>query len=125
MTLSSDPLASPLRIYCVEYNPLIVFHLEQLIEDAGHIFVGSAESFSQLKIDVEIAAIDGALVDIDLADGATGPDVAGWLKALGIPSLFVTGQDDVAARYSDMVRGVIVKPIAAANFAAKLALLGE
>ncbi|MBZ9647092.1 response regulator [Sphingobium sp. 3R8] len=123
MTLTRNPAAPPLRLYCVEDNPLIVFHLEQLIEDAGHVFVGSADSFSQLKMDAEVAAIDGVLVDIDLADGRTGPDVAAWLKALGIPSLFVTGQDDVAARYSDIVRGVINKPVATAGFAEKLALL--
>jgi DNA-binding response OmpR family regulator len=123
MMPKNSSIAPPLRLYCVEDNPLIVFHLEQLIEDAGHLFVGSAESFSQLKADVTITDIDGALVDIDLADGATGPDAAAWLKARGVPSLFVTGQEGIAAHYPDLTRGLIVKPISAAEFAEKVALL--
>jgi CheY-like chemotaxis protein len=124
MTPTDSHVGPPLRLYCVEDNPLIVFHLEHLIEDAGHIFVGSADSFSQLKIDFEHVDINGALVDIDLADGATGPEAAGWLKERGIPSLFVTGQEGIAASYLDLTRGIIVKPIAAAEFAGKLVLLG-
>lgn len=123
MTLPHNCIEPPLRLYCIEDNPLIVFHLEQLIEDAGHVFVGSADSFSELKADFEAAEIDGALVDIDLADGSTGPEAAAWLKARGIPSLFVTGQEDIAERYSGLTRGVIVKPIASAEFHDKLTLL--
>jgi DNA-binding response OmpR family regulator len=123
MTSFETPISHPLRLYCVEDNPLIVFHLEQLIEDAGHLFVGSADSFSDLKAHLEVGTIDGALVDIDLADGATGPDVAAWLKERGVPSLFVTGQEHIAASYPDLVRGVIAKPIAIADFAHKVALL--
>lgn len=102
---------------------MIVFHLEHLIEVSGHIFVGSADGFSQLKAELETADIDGALVDIDLADGTTGPAVAAWLKARGVPSLFVTGQESIAACYPGLTRGIIAKPIAAADFADKLALL--
>jgi hypothetical protein len=40
---------APLRIFCLEDNPLIVFHLEQLIEDLGHVFAGSLESFAALQ----------------------------------------------------------------------------
>lgn len=123
MTLPHDPATPPLRLYCVEDNALIVFHLQQLIEDAGHLFVGSADSFAELKADPEIAGIDGALVDIDLADGTTGPEAVAWLKARGVPSLFVTGQEDIAERYSGLTRGVIVKPIATADFTGKLMLL--
>jgi DNA-binding response OmpR family regulator len=123
MTSRNSPIAPPLRLFCVEDNPLIVFHLEHLIDAAGHIFVGSADSFSQLKADIEIADIDGALVDIDLADGATGPAAVAWLMARGVPSLFVTGQDDIADRNPGLTRGIVVKPIAAADFVQKVALL--
>jgi DNA-binding response OmpR family regulator len=125
MTPPKTPVAPPLRLYCVEDNPLIVFHIEQLIEDAGHLFVGSADSFSGLKADIEIADVDGALVDIDLTDGATGTEVAAWLKARGIPSLFVTGQEGIATCHLGLVRGVIIKPIAIADFANKIALLRD
>lgn len=116
-----DPSA-PLRIFCVEDNPLIVFHIEHLIEDAGHVFLGSAGSLAELKADLLSVEIDGALVDIDLADGRTGPEVAAWLKERGIPSIFVTGQEDVAAQYAHDVVGTVVKPISAEDLATKIEL---
>ena len=113
----------PLRIYCVEDNPLIVFHLEDLIEKAGHIMIGFAESLSQMKADHVIGDIDGALIDIDLADGRTGPEAAAWLKERQIRSIFVTGQRDVADLYIERVVGVILKPIVAQDFIEKVQLL--
>jgi hypothetical protein len=52
MTPPKTPVVPPLRLYCVEDNPLIAFHIEQLIEDAGHLLVGSTGSFSGLKADI-------------------------------------------------------------------------
>jgi DNA-binding response OmpR family regulator len=123
MTSDDTETRTPLRIYCIEDNPLIVFHLEHLIEEAGHVFVGFADSFSQLKADPAIAGIDGALVDIDLADGRTGPDAAAWLKGQGIASIFVTGQQDVATLYADRVLGVVAKPISSDELVGKINLL--
>ncbi|MBV2149150.1 response regulator [Sphingobium sp. AS12] len=120
MTSDTIGVRKPLRIYCIEDNPLIVFHIEHLIEDAGHVLAGFADSFSQLKADPAATHIDGALVDIDLADGRTGPDAAAWLKERGIPSIFVTGQQDVANLYADRVIAVIIKPIVAEDFAGKI-----
>ena len=116
MTLDTEDTGKPLRIYCIEDNPLIVFHLEHLIEKAGHIMVGFAESLSQMKADPVVGDIDGALIDIDLADGRTGPDAAAWLKERRIPSIFVTGQQDVAEIYAERVIAVILKPIVAEDF---------
>jgi DNA-binding LytR/AlgR family response regulator len=122
MTSNDTDNRTPLRIYCIEDNPLIVFHLEHLIEEAGHVCAGFADSFSQLKADPAIASIDGALIDIDLADGRTGPDAAAWLKDQGIASIFVTGQQDVAALHADRALGVIVKPISSDELFEKLNL---
>lgn len=117
----TDPLR-PLRIFCVEDNPLIVFHIEHLIEDAGHLFLGSADSLAQLQADLETIEIDGALIDIDLADGCTGPEAAAWLKTRGIPSIFVTGQEEMAAQHADLVLGVVIKPISADDLIDKIGL---
>lgn len=51
MTSGTIGVREPLRIYCIEDNPLIVFHIEHLIEDAGHVLAGFADSFSQLMAD--------------------------------------------------------------------------
>lgn len=78
------PSVSPLRIFYLEDNPLIVFHIEAMIEDLGYVFAGSASSFADLVGRIETIEVDGVLVDIDLADGRTGPAAAKWLRQRGI-----------------------------------------
>ncbi|WP_368518765.1 response regulator [Rhizobium sp.] len=114
--------AYPLRIFCLEDNPLIIFQLEAMIEDLGHIFAGSAMSFTDLVKRQDLGSIDGVLVDIDLADGRTGPNAAIWLSQQGIPSIFVTGQEAIAAEYSQAVLAIIGKPVAEIELAEKLEL---
>lgn len=111
MNDNAAAIHEPLRILYVEDNPLIVFHVEQMIEDFGHLFVGSFESFAALKAGYGDLAVDGALVDIDLTDGRTGPLAAEWLHRRGIPSIFLTGQAEVAAEHADVSLAVLAKPI--------------
>ena len=66
--------------------------------------------------------VDLALVDIDLADGPTGPQAAAWLRERGIPSIFVTGQTQIAVQYTDVCRGIITKPVSSDDLAEKLEL---
>jgi len=110
----------PLRILYVEDNPLIVFHVEAMIEDLGYVFAGSAGSFAELVAGFDTFEVDAALVDIDLADGRTGPEAAAWLQERGIPSIFVTGQLGVAAEYPAVSLGTIAKPISTQDLAEKL-----
>lgn len=117
-----SPLA-PLRIFYLEDNPLIVFHIEAMIEDLGHIFAGSASSFAELKMRFDTFQIDGALVDIDLADGRTGPLAAAWLQERGVASIFVTGQTEVAAEHAAAALGTIAKPVPVEVLGEKLELL--
>lgn len=112
-----------MRILCIEDNPLLAFHVEQMIEDAGHTSAGSLASFSELQDSYEALQFDAALVDIDLADGPTGPDAASWLHQRGIPTMFVTGQTQVAAQHADISLGCIEKPIATADFNRKIQTL--
>jgi CheY-like chemotaxis protein len=116
------PALVPLRIFYVEDNPLIAFHVEAMIEDLGHVFAGSADSFADMVRIVVSLDVDGVLVDIDLADGRTGPAAAAWLRERGIPSLFVTGQEGIAAQYADSALGLVRKPIAVSDLAEKLKL---
>lgn len=99
----------PLRILCVEDNPLIAFHLEHVIEDLGDACAGSVDSFADLQMQpLDFAA---ALVDIDLADGPTGLAAARWLTERGIPCAFVTGQTDIAEQHADLAVAVVAKPV--------------
>jgi len=116
---------APLRIFCLEDNPLIVFHLEQMIEDLGHVFAGSSESFAGLRDQFSPGGMDVALVDIDLADGATGPAAAKWLAARGVPSLFVTGQDEMAVQHAAVSIGALSKPVTPIALAEALVGVGR
>ena len=117
--------APPLRIFCVEDNPLIIFQMEAMIEDLGHIFAGSAISFADLVKRQDLGRLDGVLVDIDLADGRTGPDAAIWLSRQGIPSIFVTGQEALAAAHSQVVLAIMGKPVSEIELAEKLELFRD
>lgn len=118
MTPPADP--PPLRVFCLEDNPLIVFHLEQIIEDLGHVFAGARASFADLKAGWPILRMDCALVDIDLADGRTGPEAAAWLSIRNVPIVFVTAQDRVAAQYAGIAAGVVSKPVTPTSIASAL-----
>jgi CheY-like chemotaxis protein len=116
---------TPLRIFYLEDNPLIIFHVEAMIEDLGHVFAGSANSFTELIQVIDTLEVDGVLVDIDLADGRTGPDAAMWLQERGIPALFVTGQEQIATQYGGAVLGYVRKPISALDLTEKLKLFQQ
>ena len=105
------PTLKPLRILHIEDNPLIVFHVEQMIEDLGHVFVGSFASFQELRAGFDDLTLDGALVDIDLTDGRTGPSAAEWLQRRGVPSVFLTGQAEVAEKYGHVALSTLAKPV--------------
>ena len=111
-----------MRILYLEDNPLLAFHVEQMLEDIGHTCAGSLSSFSELREKFASLKFDAALVDIDLADGRTGPEAAAWLHGQGIPSIFVTGQTQVAAENDGVSLGWIEKPISQADFARKIEL---
>lgn len=105
----SQPVQT-LRVLCLEDNPLIAFHIEQMIEDLGHVPALTLPSFEALSALPDLA-FDVALVDIDLADGCTGPDAAKWLGKKGVPSFFVTGQKEIAEAHAHLVRGYLLKPV--------------
>ncbi|KKB80354.1 histidine kinase [Devosia soli] len=114
-----------MRIFYLEDNPLIAFHVEQLVEDLGHTYVGSLDSFKALKLQFENYSMDVALIDVDLADGRTGPHAARWLKDRKIPCLFLTGQDHIAADAGDIALGTISKPVSLQSLADGLLLVPE
>lgn len=125
MTQQPDPSRPPLRVFYLEDNPLIVFHIEQMVEDLGHEFAGALDSFEALKADFDTLAFDVALVDINLTDGPTGPDAAAWLAEKKIPSIFVTGQEQMARDHQDVSLGIVTKPVTVATLREQLDRVGE
>lgn len=112
-----------MRIFYLEDNPLIAFHVEHLIEDLGHTSAGTLASFAALKSAFDDLSMDVALIDIDLSDGRTGPEAARWLGERSVQCLFLTGQDQIAAEEGDVVLGVITKPLTVRDLEEKLKLV--
>ena len=67
---------APLRILIVEDHPLITLALKVALEGLGEQVVGEAVDADGVRRH-DLAAVDLAFVDVNLADGPTGPAVAG------------------------------------------------
>lgn len=75
----------------VEDEALVAMDLEYMLEEAGHMPVAHADNLQTALQAVETHRPDIALVDIQLAFGESGLEVAKKLKERGIPVLFSTG----------------------------------
>lgn len=88
---------------------LVAMNLEMILEDFGHEPIGivpdlpSAEPFYDVALDL-------ALVDLNLRDGLTGPQIAERLSARGVPVLFITANPRMLGDGIAGTIGVITKP---------------
>lgn len=98
-------------ILIAEDNVLIAMTMEDDLVDAGFEVVGPAPTCAAAERLARENEVSLALVDIDLARGDSGLDLAGTLNGeLGVPCLFVTGQSLDAARNVRHALGVLRKP---------------
>lgn len=79
------------RILVVEDEALVALEIQSGLEDVGHEIVGVADRTAAAGTLARAMKPDLALVDIRLARGDSGLDVAADLTRLGLPCLFVTG----------------------------------
>jgi len=101
----------PLRILIVEDEFLIALELESLLQEAGHDVVGIAASSEEAIALGEKVRPDLAFVDIHLADGLTGIDVARRLSDQHhVTVLFMTANAKRIPEDFAGARGVIAKP---------------
>lgn len=91
MAYSMNSADGALRILIVEDEALVAFELETHLSEAGYVVVGTADDLDSALEVADGSPADLALVDIQLATGTNGRDVARALKQRGIPSLFATG----------------------------------
>jgi DNA-binding response OmpR family regulator len=99
-------------IMVVEDNPLIALDLEIILADADHEVQGpvsTATSAITLMEQGDVPAL--ALVDVNLADGDNGIQLARELKAKWhVYSLFVSGQTGEIDASRDAALGYVKKP---------------
>ena len=99
------------RILIAEDNTMIALMAQMDLEGAGYEVLGPFARNAPSLAAAEAKRPDLALVDIDLAGGDNGVELARRLKAdLGVPSLFVSGQSSLAAANADAALGVLGKP---------------
>jgi len=98
------------RVLIVEDEFLIAMDLEATVEGMGLHVAGLAATKEQALRLAPLA--DVAFVDINLADGATGPEIGKMLaQEHGITVVFMTGNPEVVAEGVKGVLGVVSKPV--------------
>lgn len=97
-----------MKVLVVEDEPIIALDLEKLVLDNGFEVVGCART--QAEAIALAPKADIALVDVQLADGPTGPSIARHLiERHGIEVIFMTGNPEMVAGFNGAA-SVVSKP---------------
>jgi len=109
----------PPNVLIVEDEMLLALELEAILGDLGHVPVGIApdQETAQLYFDQHI---DLALVDLNLRDGRTGPEIGAKLGANGVTVLFITANPAQLGNGIAGTVGVLAKPTDAATVKAAI-----
>jgi len=97
------------RILIVEDEMLVAIELEGLLEDLGHDPVGIVPDLQAAELYFD-EALDLALVDLNLRDGLTGPEIGKRLGERGVTVVFVTANPTLLGNGVAGAIGVITKP---------------
>lgn len=79
-----------LRILVVEDNFLVAEAVREVFEDCGCVVLGPVQRLAEAMAMVESTALDGAVLDINLAGEFCFP-LATALRARDVPFIFLTG----------------------------------
>jgi DNA-binding response OmpR family regulator len=88
---------------------LVAFELESLLEDLGHEPVGIVPDVQAAELYFD-EALDLALVDLNLRDGLTGPQIGQRLGERGVTVVFITANPSLLGSGIAGAIGVITKP---------------
>ena len=99
----------PARILIVEDEMLVAMELEAILEDLGHQPVGIAPDLETADVYSE-EKLDLALVDLNLRDGLTGPEIGRRLSERGVTVLFITANPRLLGDGIAGTVGVLTKP---------------
>ena len=99
----------PARILIVEDEILVALELQSILRELGYEAVGIAPDLPTAR-GYFAQDIDLALVDLNLRDGLTGPEIGATLGANGVTVLFVTANPRLLGNGIAGAIGVITKP---------------
>lgn len=97
------------RVAIIEDEMLVACHFEGVIEELGFEPVGIAADTEQARA-LAAAKPDIALVDLNLRDGLTGPEIGRYLGSRGVSVVFVTANPAEVSPPIPGALGVVVKP---------------
>ncbi len=100
-------------ILIVEDEFLISLEMEEVVRELGHEPVGIADTLAgALELASRAERIDLALVDVNLADGATGPEIGRRLaNELAIEVIFITANPAQLGSGVSGTIGAVEKPV--------------
>jgi len=99
-----------LKVLVCEDNPIIAMSLVDLIGELGHACIGSANRSDKAREITSAESPDLALIDLNLADGWTGPDLVEHFQDRGIACVVISGQTESFNSAATAVR-VFDKPV--------------
>jgi CheY-like chemotaxis protein len=119
-------VSEALRVLVVEDEAILSMQLELLIEDAGHVVVGTAFSAAEAIRMARETQPDVAFVDLQLRGGSSGLDVARAVRDLeGTTVVFVTANAAMLPEDFEGGAAVIPKPFTVAIIEGTLPYLEE
>jgi DNA-binding response OmpR family regulator len=99
----------PAQILIVEDEILVAMELESILGELGYETIGIAPDLATAR-DYFGQDIDLALVDLNLRDGLTGPQIGMTLGSQGVTVLFVTANPRLLGNGVSGAIGVLTKP---------------
>ncbi len=96
-------------VLIVEDQFLIAIGIEDTVTSLGYEVAGIAASRNQALGYLE--EVDVALVDVNLTDGATGPEIGRLLANHGSSVVFMTANPEAVAGGVEGTLGVLTKPV--------------
>jgi two-component system, response regulator PdtaR len=117
-------MPDPLRLLVVEDEVLLLMQIEAVLAREGHVVVGTALSSREAMDCAAACDADVALVDIHLADGLTGLDVARFVvERTGMAVVFMTANPKQVPADFPGALGTIAKPYSQAGLCSALAFV--
>ncbi len=101
----------PANILIVEDEFLIAIEMEEVLRELGHASVGIADNRGA-ALALANQDVDVALVDVNLVDGATGPEIGAQLvDEYGIDVIFITANPAQLGKGVKGTLGAVEKPV--------------
>lgn len=113
----------PAKILIVEDEIIIGMATEAAVEDLGHRSIGIAATAAEAFQIADAELPDIAFVDVNLADGPTGPLVGAELAKRGVAVVFITANPRTIENQVEKAVGVLDKPVGEAEIGEVIAFL--